>query len=60
LLIKIRIKRHKCLHPFSSLLIADIDICDHDIFDIDPPLERIDVTVTHAAVGVAKSVGAVM
>jgi len=23
LLIKIRIKRHKCLHPFSSLLIAD-------------------------------------
>jgi len=42
------------------LLIADIDICDHDIFDIDPPLERIDVTVTHAAVGVAKSVGAVM
>ena len=23
MLIKIRIKRHKCLHPFSSLLIAD-------------------------------------
>ena len=23
LLIKIRIKKHKCLHPFSSLLIAD-------------------------------------
>jgi len=24
LLIKIWIKRHKCLHPFSSLLIADL------------------------------------
>jgi len=32
LLIKIRIKRHKCLHPFSSLLIADYMLLDLDLF----------------------------
>jgi len=42
LLIKIRIKRHKCLHPFSSLLIAIYELTEHLYLSTQTVCDNID------------------
>ena len=42
MLIKIRIKRHKCLHPFSSLLIAIYELTEHLYLSTQTVCDNID------------------